>query len=125
MKREHLQLEDAIEQGLQLPYGFAKSYSAVALGKNPLEFDIEELMEVRFFDTQQEIRLFRRDGALQAVRLQCEQEDFVMYQSYLLRDPARFGKKIKVCQLLETDEDGQVYIAATQLAGWEGAEDNG
>lgn len=125
MKREHLQLEDAIEQGLQLPYGFAKSYSAVALGKNPLEFDIEELMEARFFDAQQEIRLFRREGALQAVRLQCEPEDLVMYTSYLLRDPARFGKKIKVCQLLETDEDGQVYIAATQLAGWEGDEDDG
>lgn len=125
MKREHLQLEDAIAKGLQLPYGFVKSYSTVALGRKPLLLDPEELLEARFFDAQQEIRLFWREDVLQAVRLEREPEDVVVYRSYLLSNPARFGKKIKVCQLLETDEDGQVYIAATQLAGWEGEMHNG
>ena len=46
-----------------------------------------------------------------------EPEDHVMEEEYQIENP-RFGRSITVTRVLDWDEDGQAYIAATRLSGW-------
>ena len=64
MRQMELQVDQALEQGLSLPYAMIRSYSQVVLGNTPQAVDEEELIEARFFDAENEIRLFRADGGL-------------------------------------------------------------
>lgn len=68
MRQMELQVDRALEQGLSLPYAMIRSYSQVVLGNTPQAVDEEELIEARFFDAENEIRLFRADGGLRGVR---------------------------------------------------------
>ena len=67
MRQMELQVDRALEQGLSLPYAMIRSYSQVVLGNTPQAVDEEELIEARFFDAENEIRLFRADGELRGV----------------------------------------------------------
>lgn len=40
-----------------------------------------------------------------------------MEEEYLIENP-QFGRSITVTRVLDWDEDGQAYIAATRLSGW-------
>lgn len=92
------------------------------LGPTPAEVNTEELVEARFFDEHCEIRIFCRDGALSAARLEEEPGDKILRNEYLLDNP-KFGISVTECRCLDTesDEDGQAFIAAVRLAGWRGA----
>ena len=123
MKREELDISDALGRGEQLPFAYLRTYSAVTLGRTPPSVETEELLEARFFSRTEEIRVFRGDGALRAARLCAEPGEEPLWERYAISDP-RFGRELTVCRHLAADADGQVYIAATRLADWKGAEDD-
>lgn len=119
MKRENLSVQAALEQGAALPFALLRTWEQVHLGLTPATLpDVTELVEARFFDEQREIRLFRRDRALCAASLTGEPGDRTLEETYEL-EPS-FGKTLTFCRLLEQDEDGQTFFAATRLSRWEG-----
>ena len=117
MKQEMMSLQAAIEAGQKLPFGWVRSLSQVALGRMPLAVDLEELLEARFFSRDREIRIFPGEDGLSAVALTGEPEDHVMEEEYPIENP-RFGQSVTLARVLDWDEDGQAYIAATRLSGW-------
>jgi len=122
MKRDVLSIEQALLQGKALPYAMIRSLSAVYLGKMPADLSLQELIEARFFDAQQEIRIFWREDTLCAAKLQQEEGDHAYCQTYQIQNP-QFGKTVTVSYELEADEDGQTYVAACRLIDWkEGAD---
>ena len=65
MKKEALAVNEALAGGMPLPYALVRSLSQVSLGPTPGEPPmLDELLETRFFDEKQEVRLFRREGVL-------------------------------------------------------------
>lgn len=121
MKTERMDVNAALERGLVLPFALVRSLSRVALGPTPESVDRLELLEARFFDGREEIRIFRDEAGLQAVRLRSEAGDAALEQDLGLMNPM-FGKTLRVRRVLEFDEDGQAYIAQTMLTGWEGGD---
>lgn len=119
MRQMELQADQALKQGLGLPYAMIRSYSQVVLGNTPQAVDEDELIEARFFDAENEIRLFCEDGELRGVRLCKESGDVCVESRFCIENPD-FGTEIRVCQHLDTDEDGQTYIRTTRLCGWTG-----
>lgn len=120
MKTESLTVQEALERGRALPWALVRCISEVALGPVPTtDIRPEELIEARFFSADEEIRVFRSDGRLRAVRLGGEPEDNVLERIYQIANEEKFGKTITVCYLLEADEDGQMRLGAARLTGWE------
>ena len=117
MKQETIDIQAALEAGQKLPFAWVRSLSQVALGRTPLAVELEELLEARFFSRDREIRIFPGEDGLRAVALTGEPEDHVMEEEYLIENP-QFGRSITVTRVLDWDEDGQAYIAATRLSGW-------
>ena len=120
MKTEELSVQDAIEQGMALPWALVRSLSSVTLGLTPAEVDQEELLEARFFHAEEEIRVFQVDGRLRAARLCAETKDSRIERTYQISNP-KFGKRLTVSYELEADEDGQTYLSVARLVGWEAA----
>ena len=120
MKTESLAVPEALECGRALPYALLRGLSRVTLGPAQAlaEIDLEELIEARFFSAGEEIRVFRSGGELRAVRLRGEPEDNELERTYRIKNP-KFGSSLKVCRLLEADEDGQMNVTVTRLTGWE------
>ena len=119
MKTENLEWKQALAEGENLPFVMLQMVSAVVFAKNPYEFEMEEINEVRFFDKQTEIRIFRQDDSLKAVRLTAEGTDRCLHETYTFAN-RRLGNELELCRVLDTDEDGQSYIAATRLTAWKG-----
>lgn len=119
MKTESLNRKQALAEGAKLPFVMLQTVSAVVFAKNPYAIEEAEINEARFFDEKTEIRVFRRDGELQAVRLTEEGSDSCIKETYEFENPT-LGKELEICRVLDTDEDGQTYVAATRLTGWKG-----
>lgn len=117
MKREKLNVQAAIQEGLGLPYAMVRSMSQVTLGPAPATVDETELLEARFFDHEQEIRVFQGEDGLLAARLRGEDTDHAIEETYRVENP-RFGGSLTVTRILDWDEDGQAYAAASRLSGW-------
>ena len=124
MKLEQLEVREALEQGSCLPWALVRSLSRVTLGPAPESLDPAELVEARFFDSCREVRIFRNDGALQAVCLTGEEQDSTLEETYDTAGDG-FSGRLTLCRVLDADEDGQTYIRASRLMGWEGGEDRG
>ena len=124
MIRERLDVNEALDRGLAFPWAMLRSLSRVTLGPAPTQADADELLEACFFSPDAEIRLWREDGALQAAILSEEPGDRVLEERRSIENPA-FGRELTVRRIIAFDEDGQAYIAATRLCGWEGGRDNG
>lgn len=118
MKMERLTVEEALRRGRALPWALVRSLGGMSLGATPREIDTAELVEACFFDARTEVRLFRRDGALQGAALTGEDGDNALERAYNIENPA-YGARLKLSSVLEADEDGQTYIAATRICGWE------
>lgn len=118
---EALEVGQALSRGKTLPLSLIRSLSRVTLGPTPVDIDISELIEARFFDADQEVRIFQGENGLQAARIWEGAEDTVIERTYELANEVTFGRSITVHQLLSFDEeDGQAYIAYTRLSGWKG-----
>ncbi len=121
MKIETLDVKAAMARGLSLPFALLRSLSQVTLGLTPETVSEAELLEARFFSADEEIRIFCGETGLQAVCLTPEDSDHVLVRKCGLSNP-RFGESITLCQHLAFDEDGQAYVSASRLVGWEGGE---
>ena len=121
MRTEEMEVQRALEQGLALPFAWIRTLSAVTLGPTPEALDTAELLEARFFSSQEEIRVFQAGNGLKAVRLIAEAGDREIEERRKLLS-LRFGASVSVCHTLAFDEDGQARIAESRLAGWEGGD---
>lgn len=119
MKTEYLTVEQALAQGMALPYALIREMSRVTLGPTPKEPPaLDELLDARFFDGTQEIRLFHRDGGLQGACLTKEEGDACIDRPYKPENQ-NLGNRVVVRDFLDFDrEDGQCYIKTSCLAGW-------
>lgn len=125
MKRELLDVGEGVRRGSVLPYSWICTLSGVSLGPVPTEIPLEEVLEARFFGHTEEVRIFRREGELQAALLAEEPKDTVIEETYFIQNKKRFGTALTVRQILDYDEDGQCYVAAVRLADWKGGTENG
>lgn len=126
MKREHITVKEGLRQGKELPYSWICTISRVYLGQNQIgEIPLDELLEARFFNQNKEVRMFRREGELQAVVYEEQPWDRVLTQKYVVQNQALFGNELIVHQIIDVDEDGQCYVAATCLSGWKGGTAHG
>lgn len=119
MKQIELQADQALTQGSQLPYAMIRSYSQMTLGDTPKVIDLKEVLEARFFDDENEVRLFRTDGELHGVKLCEESGDTCIEKRYRIENPD-FGTEVRVRCHLVADEDGQTYVKTARLCGWTG-----
>jgi len=119
MKTERMEVQSALEQGMDLPYALIRSLSQVTLGLTPKAVDLEELIEARFFSETEEIRIFQSEDGLEAARLSMEADDIWLEESRQLMNPV-FGSSITLSRKVSFDEDGQAYVAAVRLTGWKG-----
>lgn len=119
---ETLEVNQALSRGRTLPYALIRSLSRVTLGPMTDEIDLDELIEARFFDSEQEVRIFHGETGLQAARLWDGTEDTVIERTYALANTTLFGQFITVKQLLDFDEDGQACVSCIRLAGWKGGD---
>lgn len=138
--------DQALAEGLALPYALLVTYSSVTLGETPAQVDPEELLEARFFSGTREIHLFREGQILRAVSLSdtgtgsgAETDGGAMRDGGAETDSGaetagveRFklensglGDWIAVKSYLDYDEDGQAYVCARRLAGWKGGKGHG
>lgn len=124
MKQEKITVQQALQAGRALPFAMIRALSQVTLGHTPAGIAEEELLEARFFDAEQEIRVFRYGDELRAVRLCAEADDRILYKTCRIANK-RFGGSLTAAQLLESDEDGQTYIAATRLVDWKEEAEHG
>ncbi|MCD7886651.1 MAG: hypothetical protein LUG44_03385, partial [Clostridiales bacterium] len=82
------------------------------------EPDWDALVELRFFGSAREIRVFCREGQWQAALLEKERSDHCIEKTHKLED-GRYGGSSTVRTWLEADEDGQMNPLAVALCGWE------
>ena len=118
LKRQHLNVSDAWEQGKTLPFALIRTWSAVTLGETPKELP-EGMIEARFFSAEEEIRIFDREGVQTAALLRTEDGDVSYQKTFVMANPV-FGKLLTVQYELEADEDGQYAVVATRLVDWKG-----
>lgn len=118
---ETLSPETALERGRRLPFALLRTFSAVSLGSTPATLPADgELLDARFFSADEEIRLFRDDGVLQALSLRETPQAHTLENAYEIGNPA-FGRLLTVRETIDFDEDGQAYVALSRLADWKGA----
>ena len=109
----------ALAKGRALPYALVRTLSTETLGPVSAEIPLEELLEARFFSPAEEVRIFRRDGALEAVALEEDGGETFWDQVYEIANPD-FGARITVRSYLDFDEDGQAYWGHARLTDWKG-----
>lgn len=124
MRTEPLDAKQALAQGRAMPFVYVRTLSGVwlgpAAGAAPDAFRPETLLEARFFGDGTELRLFRNEGGLHAVRLILEDGDDCVSET-IQPDHPRFGGAVTVCTVLDYDGDGQAYRKATLLTDWKEA----
>ena len=119
-----LDAREALKRGAALPWALVRELSRVSLGPTPIDVDAEEVLEACFFSPQEEVRLWREDGQLRAAALTDEEGDLTLEERYSVDNPD-FGQELWVRRYIGFDEDGQAFIAASRLCGWEGGKENG
>ncbi len=119
MRQECLNVQQALEEGRKMPYALIRQLSRVQLGPVPEQMpDLSEILEARFFDDQQEIRLFRREDGLHGARLTLEETDHWIDREETVENP-ELGGELSVRYVLDfDDEDGQCSVKTFCLTGW-------
>ncbi len=119
MKQERLSLEEGLALGTLLPFALVREDSALHLGNAPKKLSLETLQEARFFSSEEEIRFYRREGALYAVKTTSESEEDTKSHTYPCRGK-HLGVEVTITEHLEFDEDGQIFVAYRRLTHWKG-----
>lgn len=122
MLSQKLQLDTALAEAKALPFAYLKHFSSLTLGKNdPSALNREELLEARFFSEDCEIRILREENGLQAYAFCKETSDMpILVESGISDKCSGLGTKVKKWHYLSEDADGQCYVSAVCLCGWEG-----
>ena len=118
MKITPVDMTAAVEKAVKYPYALIFSLSNAYMGKTPETVDMEALVEGHFFDGHSELRILAEYDRPAAYLLEEEDGDVTIDHSVkLIR---KFGNRMTVCKYLKEDGDGQRYISAVRLKGWEG-----
>lgn len=118
MRQECLNAQQAVEEGRELPFALIRQLSRVQLGPVPEQMPaLSEILEARFFDGRQEIRLLRQGKELCGVRLTLEDTDRWMDRQEIVENP-QLGGELSVRYILDFDEDGQCRVKTFCLTGW-------
>lgn len=117
MNKTILTVSDAFHQGGNYPFAYIRRLSSVSFGRTPQPVDAEELIEARFFGPDGEIRVFQTEDGLKALLIREEPDEPYRDQAYEIAN-GKFGKTMTVRNILDADEDGQYYVAATRLLDW-------
>lgn len=120
---QEISFEDAAASIHQYEYALVYMVSELILKKTTELGDIlwEECLEARFFSQDKEIHIFDDDGTKKAVKVvdAKEEEEDTYIQKYQLASKYRLGSTLCVKEYLSYDEDGQMKIELTRLAGIE------
>lgn len=122
MKTRSLNLEEAFGLALELPFFYQRNFSSLSLGENPktiTEASLPQCFQLLFFDESREIRFFLHENQWKSLEISQEPEDEVIASVYPIQNKI-YGKTITLKKFLDYDEDGQCYVKATTLSGWEG-----
>lgn len=117
MQIEKISVEQAMEEGKELPFLFLRKLSSLYIGKSLVAIDSSEIVEAKYFDNSKEIRIVKRDNGLSAVKLVAEENDKIVCKTYTIQN-AIYGKEIDVACHLEYDEDGQGFIKTRRFIDW-------
>lgn len=123
-----ISLEEAKQRAEQYSYGLVYLFDEILLGKTEkIKHQIcwEDCMEARFFSEQGELHIFDYNGEKKAVcveeNAEADSNKSVFEKSYPLA--GKFQKDgyhtFQVKEYLGCDEDGQVTVLLTRLAGLE------
>lgn len=119
MKKEILEINEALKRGKAKPWCVWYTLSSMYAGKVPEDVSLrEDITEARFFDQKEEIRIFQTREGWKAAAVSGDGEKSIV-KTYPIRN-REYGKNITVSRDLATDEDGQTYVEAVRLSGWEG-----
>lgn len=123
--------EHALERPSEYPYALVYLISDLILCRTQDLPDIDwpECLEARFFGPDKELHIYEEDGGLQAVQvieegggLQAIEKGAPDYMDRRYQLKKRFrgaGALLRVREYLAYDEDGQVFVSLTRLAGIE------
>ena len=79
---------------------------------------LKECYEARFFDEAGELHLYEQDGELVGIAVcDANDEDFLLTEYALDNQYLEKGKSLIVKQYLKPDDDGQMNVVLTRLAG--------
>ena len=121
-----MDLRRALAEGAALPYSLIFTYGGVTLGRTPEQLPPEEeVIEARFFSEEREIHVWREGGTLRAACLADSPEDAGAAAEKYKLENGQLGAWIAVRRYWDYDEDGQCYVSARRLAGWEGGNAHG
>ena len=114
---DKLEVFSAKERISKLNYARVQELSDYWIGRviDMRETDESEIVEARFFSESEEVRFFRQDGILSAVRVADGDAEFIDEEFVLSDRFSAAGKSVTVRYYLEEDEDGQIYVSATRL----------
>ncbi len=118
---QEISFEDAVASIHQYEYALVYMVSELILKKTKELGDVlwEECLEARFFSQDKEIHIFDDDGTKKAVKVVDAKEEDTYIQKYQLASKYRLGSTLCVKEYLSYDEDGQMKIELTRLAGIE------
>lgn len=123
MITEILEINSALKLGEKLDFIFIRNLSELYLGETQKYnkfINLEECIEVKFFDQTQEIRIFNDESnQLKAVLISLEENDQTIQKNFSLQNKT-LGSEIAVTNILDFDEDGQVFIKTRILSSWKG-----
>ena len=124
MSIEIMEVPSALRAGAQLPFALVRSISEVTLGATPSAVQEEDLLEARFFSADEEIRVFRQNGVLQAAARREAGDERFLDRTYEISNP-KFGSQLTIRSYMDFDEDGQAYWNGFRLIDWEGGVQRG
>ena len=119
MRLERMSIADGLRLAGEQPCAHIIALSGVYYGPTPAELDPAEWIEARFFGPAREVRFLPGNDGLQATCLTEEPDDRTVDYRAKVVLPGHAGERLLARKYLETDEDGQSYIAAVRLVAEE------
>lgn len=119
---EAISLSDVKEKLSAYKYALLYKIESVDLvvltGADELNDLLKECYEARFFDETGELHLYEQDGELVGIAVcDADDEDFLLTEYALDNQYLEKGKYLVVKQYLKPDDDGQMNVVLTRLAG--------
>lgn len=114
---EKMELDTAKEMAGSLKYASIQTVSGYSIGKASGFADIneKETMDARFFSESEEIRFFRKNNCITAVKISDGDAEYIDENVALGEKFSTVGRFVTVRKYLEADEDGQMFVSATRL----------
>lgn len=118
MRIEAMSMDSALQLAKAFPRAWITELSCVHFGATPEQLDPSEWTEAHFFNSTQELRFMPEQDGLVATLLSEDADDTVIDEIATLVLPSGAGKA-RIRKIIQTDRDGQAYIAAVRFVAQE------